>query len=171
LLKTENVYLAPLTSDDVPTLFKWINNRDLVLLNASYKPISQSEHLQWFTQIHDRQDVNIFAIRLVENNQLIGSCQLRNIHLLHRNAELQIRIGENINRGKGYGSEALQLLLHFGFTDLNLQRIYLHVFATNEIAIKAYQKVGFIHEGLLRKAAFVDGEYVDILVMSVLQNE
>ena len=116
-------------------------------------------------------DSVIFGIRLLESNRLIGSCQLHSINHVHRSAELQIRIGEPFQRGQGYGTEAVRLLLDFAFKDLNLHRVYLHVFSTNAAAILIYKKVGFVHEGLLRKAAHIDGAYVDVVVMGILRDE
>ena len=72
---------------------------------------------------------------------------------------------------QGYGSDAMRLLLKYGFNSLNLNRIYLHVFDTNPRAIRAYEKVGFVHEGRLRQDIFLNGSYVDVLMMSVLRSE
>ena len=65
----------------------------------------------------------------------------------------------------------MNLLLNFAFKDLNLHRVYLHVFATNSAAIRAYEKAGFVYEGKLRSAAHIDGAYVDVVIMSVLREE
>jgi RimJ/RimL family protein N-acetyltransferase len=62
-------------------------------------------------------------------------------------------------QGKGYGTEAVKLLLKFAFNDLNLNKVYLKVFQNNERAIKCYLKAGFVKEGLLRKESFIDGSY------------
>ena len=134
MLKAEHVALTPLTLADLPILFEWINDRELVLFNAPYKPVSETQHRAWFEDIQQRDDVVIFGIRLLETDKLIGSCQLHNISYVHRSAELQIRLGDAAERGRGYGTEAVRLLLKFGFQDLNLQRIYLHVFSTNAAA-------------------------------------
>ncbi len=171
MLKSENVYLASLTQDDSSIMFKWINSREDVLFNAPYKPISDSQHNRWFESITQRNDVVIFGIRLIETDELVGSCQLLNINYIHRHAELQIRLGETARRGKGFGTQAVKLLLDFAFNDLNLQRIYLHVFVTNQRAIRVYEKVGFVQEGVLRKHVHIDGKYVDLAVMGILRSE
>jgi RimJ/RimL family protein N-acetyltransferase len=98
----------------------------------------------------------------------VGSCQLLNIDMRHRNAELQIRIGEESHQGQGLGSEAVRLLCDFGFRDLNLHRIYLRVFTTNSRAISAYKKCGFKEEGVSQEAAFIDGAWVNVLGMGIL---
>lgn len=165
------IKLTELHRDDSATLFQWINDRDQVLFNAPYKPVHESQHQAWFESILKRDDVVIFGIRLIETNELIGTCQLHSINPISRAAELQIRLGEVSERGKGYGTEAIQLLLQFGFKDLNLNRIYLHVFSANTPAIRLYEKSGFIREGLLRQAVYIDGHYEDVLLMGILRDE
>jgi RimJ/RimL family protein N-acetyltransferase len=171
VLDGKRVTLTPLRKADMRVLFRWINDRAQVLLNAPYHPVSQTEHRTWFEGLHKRKDVFVYGIRRRVDMTLIGSCQLHSIHPIHRSAELQIRIGEVRARGKGYGTEALRLLLDFGFRDLNLHRIYLHVFKTNTRAIRLYKKCGFRTEGVLREHAWVDGEFVDVLVMAKLRAE
>lgn len=171
MLKSENVALMPLRLADLPVMLDWINDRELVLFNAPYKPVTEGQHQAWFDAIQQRNDVVIFGIRLLETDTLIGSCQLHSINYVHRSAELQIRLGEKSEWGRGYGTEAVRLLLDFAFKDLNLHRVYLHVFSTNSAAIRVYEKVGFVHEGVLRKAAHINGEYVDVMVMGILRNE
>jgi diamine N-acetyltransferase len=169
VLRGDRIMLAPLRDEDSRTLLDWINQRDDVLLSAPYKPVHGADHAQWFDAIRARDDVVIFAIRTIEDDRLIGSCQLHSIDHRSRSAELQIRIGEPDARGQGLGSEALGLLMRHGFDDLNLHRICLRVFATNGRAIGAYEKAGFEVEGRLRDGAYVDGHYVDVVLMARLR--
>lgn len=165
------VRLRPFRKDDIQLLYEWIINRDLVILNSAYHPISEIDHDAWVEgMMKKRSDLVIFVIEEIETKMAIGTCQLFNINWRYRNAELQIRIGNSSHQGKGYGSEAVHLLIDFGFKDLNLHRIYLHVFATNKRAIRAYEKCGFHREGILNEAAFIDGEWVDIEVMGLLRS-
>ncbi len=171
MLRSKHIELRPLTSNDVALFFKWINDREQVMFNAAYKPISESSHMEWFESIQRRNDIVIFGIWSIENNQLIGSCQLKDLSFVHRSAELQIRIGEVEMRGKGFGKDAVNLLLKFAFDDLNLHRVFVHVFSSNHRAIHTYERNGFVSEGKLREAAFIDGNYLDMVVMGVLQDE
>jgi RimJ/RimL family protein N-acetyltransferase len=113
----------------------------------------------------------LFAIRSIPDDRLVGTCQLHSLHTIYRSAELQIRIGERDNQGKGYGSEAVYLLLRHGFEDRNLHRIGLHVFDDNLAAIRIYTKAGFKEEGRLREAAFINGRLKDILLFGLLRSE
>jgi RimJ/RimL family protein N-acetyltransferase len=165
------VRLTELRHNDSQILFHWINSREQVLFNAPYKPVHESQHQAWFESVQKRSDMVIFGVRLIETDQLIGTCQLHSIDVVSRSAELQIRLGEVETRNKGYGTEAIRLLLKFGLRDLNLHRIYLHVFATNMPAIRVYEKSGFVREGLLRQAVYLNGRYEDIVLMSILRDE
>lgn len=168
---SNQVRLRALLKEDAELLYKWIIDRELMILNSPYHPVSETDHEAWVEQMMKKSsDLVIFVIEEIKNNRAIGTCQLLNINWLHRSAELQIRIGDISHQGKGYGSEAVQLLIDFGFKDLNLHRIYLHVFATNNRAIRVYEKCGFSREGTLKEAAFIDGEWVDIQVMGLIRS-
>lgn len=170
MLSGKGVRLAPLRTEDAPLLFEWINNRDLVVLNSSYKPIHEDNHRAWFEHMRGRKDVAIFGIRR-HDDRLIGSCQLLAIDPLQRTAELQIRIADGSDRGQGHGTEAVRLLLRHAFDDLDLRRVQLHVFSGNEAALRCYEKAGFIREGLLRQAAYIDGVLRDVVVMGILRDD
>jgi RimJ/RimL family protein N-acetyltransferase len=161
------VELTPLRTEDSSPLFAWINDRALVTLSAPFRPIPRAEHDAWFDQVRQREDVRIFGIR--EGDRLVGSCQLHSIHPVHRSAELQIRIAVEDARGRGIGRQALQQLVRYGFDELGLHRIFLHVFVTNARAIRLYEGAGFRREGLLREAALIEGEWVDVLLMALLE--
>lgn len=166
------VRLRSLRREDSALLYEWITRRDLVILNAPFHPVNEADHEAWIERMLVRQaGMVIFVIEDKETGEAIGTCQLYNIHPIHRSAELQIRLGSELHRGKGNGPEAIRLLTRFGFDDLNLHRIYLHVFSTNESAIRAYQKCGFVTEGRLRDAAFIDGAWVDLIAMGLLKGE
>jgi RimJ/RimL family protein N-acetyltransferase len=171
IMTSRRVALTGLVAEDLPVLFRWINDHDLVIQNAPYRSVTKQQHKQWFEAIQRRKDVKIFAIRLLDSGKLIGSCQLHSIHDIHRSGELQIRLGEANEQHHGYGTEALQLLLRFAFQELNLHRISLQVFRSNEAAIRLYEKAGFVREGTFRRSACIDGEYLDVIVMGLLREE
>jgi RimJ/RimL family protein N-acetyltransferase len=154
---------------DAAQLFAWINDREQVLFNAPYAPVHERQHVKWFDALETRRDAVIFGIRRRNSSRLIGVCQLLSISLVHRSAELQIRIGDSAARNRGLGTQAVRSLVEFAFRDLNLNRVSLHVFATNTRAMRAYEKSGFRREGVLRQAAHIDGAYVDLVVMGILR--
>lgn len=83
----------------------------------------------------------------------------------------RVRFGEKSYWDQGCGREAVGLMLRYRFNTLNLNRIYLRVYETNQRAIRAYKRAGFVHEGRMRQARFQDGGYIDVLLMAVLRSE
>ncbi len=165
------VMLRARRDDDSALLYKWITDRKLRIMNASYRPVSEAQHNAWFISTCQRQDVAMFMIDEILSSNTVGTCQLRNIENVNRSAELQIRIGDPQNHGRGLGTAAVGELIQFGFEDLNLRRISLQVFANNERAIRVYQKCGFAIEGCLRQAVYVDGHWLDIVCMGLLKEK
>ena len=100
-----------------------------------------------------------FAIREIETDAFAGVVQLLDIHPIHRSADLRIRIGNEKFRNRGFGTEALRLVLAFAWGDLNLERVQLGVFASNQRAIAAYKKAGFHIEGEMRHACFIGNRW------------
>lgn len=170
-MRSDSILLSPIREQDSELLLTWINSREDVLLSSNYKPVSFSTHTEWFESIQKDPTTVIFGIRLVSDDSLIGTCKITNIHWIHRSAEVQIKISDPNQRNKGYGTESLSLLINFAFSDLNLNRLYLHVFTSNTPAIKLYEKVGFSYEGTLRSGAFINNTYLDIKIMGLLRNE
>ena len=170
-MQSENIRLRPLLKADAPLLYQWITDRELVIHNAPYFPVAETDHEKWTERMMtERSDLVVFVVEELETSRAIGTCQLLNINWVHRSAELQIRIGSSEHHGRGYESKAVQLLCTFGFLDLDLHRIYLHVFADNQRAIRAYEKCGFESEGLLKEAAYVAGARTDVILMALLDS-
>lgn len=168
-MDASSVQLRPVIQEDSSYYFKWINDEALVLQNSNFRPVSELEHQQWFAQIGLNPQVQTFSIVETQHERLIGSCSLRHIDLLHRNAELQIRIGEVAFQNIGLGTQAVNQLVEYGFYNLGLQRIYLHVFSYNTRAIRAYEKSNFSVEGTLRKGARINGQFIDLILMSIVR--
>lgn len=171
MLRGENVLLAPVRRDDLEVFFGWINDRADVLSAAGYKPVHEPAHQAWVESVTKDEDSVIFAIRRVAGDHLVGYVQLVDIDWRNRNAELRLRIGDKDARNQRFGQEGTGLLLAHAFEDLNLIRVWAHVFATNVPTLKGAERLGFREEGLLRKAAYVGGDYLDVVVIGVLRDE
>jgi RimJ/RimL family protein N-acetyltransferase len=112
-----------------------------------------------------------FALRTLEDNRLIGSVGLGGIDWVARNCWVGIGIGEREYWGKGYGSDAMDLILRFAFASLNLKRVSLDVFEYNRRAFLSYCKCGFKEEGRLRQWMQRGGERFDLIFMGILREE
>ncbi|MFX1492429.1 MAG: GNAT family N-acetyltransferase, partial [Promethearchaeota archaeon] len=110
-------------------------------------------------------------IALKETNQLIGTCGLFALSRINRKAELMIVIYNKEYWGKGFGTEAIQLLLNYGFKQLNLNRILLFSHDDNTRAQHIYEKIGFKPGGKRRQASYFEGAYHDLLLYDLLASE
>lgn len=151
----ERVRLTALRDEDSDQLFAWINDRELVVSSAPFRPVARADHDAWFATIRQRGDVRIFGIRLMNSGELIGSCQLHSID--SGSAELQIRLGERDRQGRGHGREAVELLLRHAFGELGLRRVTLHVFESNAAARAVYRKTGFREVTTSRETVEIEG--------------
>lgn len=165
---------------DIPTFVSWLNDPEVRYGISLYLPMSQAEEEGWFenmlTHPVDERPLSI-EVRQPANGdrpeswKLIGNCSFMHIDWRNRASEFGILIGEKSFWNQGYGTEAVKLLVKVGFATLNLNRIFLRVMETNPRAIRAYEKAGFVLEGRQRQAEWKDGQYIDMLVMSILQAE
>jgi RimJ/RimL family protein N-acetyltransferase len=112
-----------------------------------------------------------FSIRALDDNRLLGETDLDVINWAARDAFVGIGIGNREDWGRGYGTDAMQLVLRFAFTELNLRRVTLNVFEYNPRAIRSYEKVGFHAEGRQRGALLKDGRRWDMISMGILLEE
>ncbi len=112
-----------------------------------------------------------FGIYTLENDRLIGFTSLEGDIFPHGEAFVGIGIGERDFWGKGYGTDAMQVILRFGFQELNLRRVALDTFEYNPRAIRSYEKVGFVHEGRAREFLYREGRRWDLIFMGILREE
>lgn len=114
-------------------------------------------------------DTPTFAIETLAG-VLVGLCGIDHVDARSRSGGLGIWIGEPY-WNQGFGTDAVRTLCRFAFDEMNLQRIALSVYATNPRGRRAYEKVGFVQEGVRRRDHFVDGHHVDVIEMAVLDEE
>ncbi len=171
MLKGQRLTLRAIERDDLPRYVAWLNDLEVTDHLKAYLPFNLDDETNWYeSQRHDRSAQN-FAIVITGENLHIGSIGLMKINQREQNAELGIVIGDKNCWGQGYGREAIQLLLPFGFNTLNLHRIYLRVDASHPAAIRCYTRCGFVEEGRLRDEIFRYGQFEDQLIMSILRPE
>ncbi|MFE6135918.1 GNAT family N-acetyltransferase [Bacillus sp. NPDC057893] len=112
-----------------------------------------------------------FMLRTVHDDRLIGFVAIHGIEWNNRTGLLAIGIGDTKDRGKGYGKEAIHLILKYAFYEMNLHRVGLDVISYNKAAIALYKKMGFQMEGCMREAVQRDGKCFDRIIMGILRDE
>ncbi len=170
----ERIRLRAPEREDLPRFVAWLNDPEVREHLLLYLPMSMVKEEHWFEEMlkqPEEEHPMVIEIRQGEGWKPIGNCGMLNLDWRNRSIELGIFIGDKSHWNQGYGSEAMKLLLSHGFNTLNLNRIYLRVYETNQRGIHAYEKSGFVHEGRWRQAQFQGGRYIDILWMSVLRSE
>lgn len=173
MLQGERVTLRGITRDDLPRLWAFNNDLAVELAGGGDPPIPQA--LERLRAEFDRdvagggRDGARFAIEV--DGRFVGQCGLAAIEETHRTAMLGIAIGDRECWGRGYGREAVRLLLDYAFRLRNLRRVWLWVHADNARAIAAYRASGFVEEGRLREHVWSNGRYVDAVQMGVLRAE
>lgn len=168
-LRNDAVTIGPLLPEDTGQLFVWLNDVDAARLDLAYRPTDWLAFKNWLDELPRTNTQVVFAIRKLLEPQIIGFVIFKNIQPVHRSADLGIRIGSDAERGKGYGGQALKLALNYAWNHLNLHRVSLTVFAHNARAIASYRAAGFREEGRLKDAAYIDGEWVDVIPMAILK--
>jgi RimJ/RimL family protein N-acetyltransferase len=168
-LRSGTVTIGPILPEDAGVIFLWLNDVEAANLDMPYRPIDWMGFNAWMAEFAKGTSQILFAIRRVDDPNIIGFAALTKIHPIHRSAELSVRIGNQADRGQGYGTEAIGLMVKYAWNHLNLNRVYLSVFGFNLRAQRAYEAAGFQNEGTQRLAAFIDGNWVDVVLMSILR--
>ncbi|XTR36995.1 GNAT family N-acetyltransferase [Paraclostridium tenue] len=164
------IYLSPIDKNDYPKYTKWINDMEVSLGMTFANMLIDEESEKNALERLAKEQFN-FAIILKENDEVIGNVGFPKLDYINRTGEVGIFIGDKNYWGNGYGKEALELLLDFGFNLLNLNNIYLRVYSFNTQAIRCYKKIGFKEAGRLREAKIIGGNKYDELYMDILAKE
>jgi RimJ/RimL family protein N-acetyltransferase len=170
----KRIRLRAVERGDLPKFHEWLNDPEVTEGLSQYLPLSFADEDNWYEKMMQGEaEQRPLAIEVQDGQEwkLIGNTSLFNLEWTNRCAEFGIFIGDKTRWRQGYGTETLELILRHGFDTLNLNRIYLRVFASNPRARSAYEKAGFVLEGTLRESLFRHGQYVDTHVMSILRSE
>ncbi|MEQ7128268.1 GNAT family protein [Actinopolymorpha sp. B11F2] len=166
----EKVTLRGVTREDLPVLLSYYNDPEVDLAAGDLPSPTSMERLEkWYERLIEQQPMRRFAIEA--DGRFIGTCLLQDIDETAGHAELGITIGDKDSWGRGYGRDAIRVLLDYAFRLANLRRVWLRTHAENGRAIRAYQAVGFVEEGRLREHQWLAGRYVDTVLMGILRSE
>jgi RimJ/RimL family protein N-acetyltransferase len=173
----QQIRFRAIEKEDLPYFVQWLNDPEVRLGLSLIMPLSLAEEEDWFASLLKKPPfekplaIEIQPDPLLDEWIFVGNCGIFTIDWQNRSGEIGIHIGEKGYWNQGFGTKAMQLILKHGFENLNLYRLWLQVFETNTRAMRAYEKAGFVQEGRLRQARYLDGKYVDVMIMSVLKPE
>ena len=162
-------YLSPIDVNDAEKFTEWLNDMEILsnlqLYNGIISLESEKDFLVNLSKEHN------YSIIDLETNELIGNCGFMDIDCVNQTAETGIFIGNKNFWNKGYGTEALSLLIDYGFKAFNFHNIMLRVYEYNSGAIKCYEKIGFKPIGIRREALHRNLKKHNIIFMDILQRE
>lgn len=174
MFEGKKVRLRSFELTDLPDIMKHWNKIHLRRELGPVVPQSQEEREEWIRKTWADRKAGIayaFALEDRELGRFLGHCNLNNVRAINRTASVSLAIYDENDRGKGFGTDAMKVILKVGFDYLNLHRIGLNVFHTNPRGIRVYEKVGFKKVGELRHTDYVEGEYVNDVCMDILEDE
>ncbi len=170
ILTTKKVRLRPLQESDLAHFQRWLADDELRRwLGSVNEQPSVAEEFDWYVSRRQDPDSILWSIEATDGT-LLGNVELR-LRPLNSRAEVGIGIFDREQWGKGYGTEAMRLVLEYAFRELKLNRVELTTDDENVRAIRSYEKCGFVREGLLREHRLIDGRPVDSVAMAVIRSD
>ncbi len=176
LLQGQLVRLVAPDIENTAGLFaRWMQDSEYGQMLDSEPPrLFSPEQVQKWLEKHlkdNQHDTFLFLIHSLTDDRPIGFVELDGVQWTHRNTFLGIAIGERELWNQGYGTDAMRVILRYGFTELNLHRVSLNVFEYNARALRVYEKLGFVEEGRLREFVQREGRRWDFIFMGILRDE
>lgn len=168
---SKRIYLRNLEVSDGQKMYQGYKNKELTYLTgteAEFTLVQIESHIKKCQSDASRVD---FAICLIDSNEMIGELSIVDIDLENESAAFRIAMLDLSLTGKGYGPEAITLVLDYVFKELELNRLQLEVYSHNPRGIRAYEKAGFVFEGRKKQALKIRNEFSDEIIMAVLKEE
>ncbi|MFI6478212.1 GNAT family N-acetyltransferase [Nonomuraea sp. NPDC050663] len=165
----ELVRLRALEPADAEPMWRWNNDPDVTRWMFRRHPESLAQITRRFAALP--AEPAFFGIEPLGERRLIGSTRLRDLSPADGSAELDLRIGDRDFWGRGYATDAMRVICRHGFDELRLHRIALTVVAANVAAVRVYEKIGFVTEGVRRACFPRDGVWHDMVLMGLLEGE
>ena len=166
----DRIYLSPRRIEDAEKFAEWMNDFEVTDYTGRSGQIMSLQGEINYLEGNSNPEAT-FSIITLDEDKLIGTVGLERIDHVHRTATLGIFIGDKEYLSKGYGTEAIRLLLDYGFNYMNLHSVKLNLLSFNERALKCYKKCGFRETGRIRENRFINGKYYDTISMDILENE
>jgi RimJ/RimL family protein N-acetyltransferase len=163
--------LRPLAREDLVYLQKWLEDAEIRGLIGEVASMSKADSEKFLEKVRADTERAWFMVVVKENNKVIGEAGLLRMDRAWRTTDVSVIIWEREEWGKGYGTEAVLLLLDHAFGHLGFHRAAVGVVGFNERALRFWEKVGFKKEGLQRDGYYYNAKYCDFVLMSILEDE
>lgn len=173
-MNNEVIYLRAIEPDDHLTSYKWRNDFDLIRGYSLPRYVSKETERNWVLNVisdHENGKSIRAAICSTVDDKLIGYASLLDIDYHNRSCEFGIIIGDKDFHGKGAAFNARLQLFKYAFLELGLERIWARVLSNNLQAIKQSERFGYVKDGVLRRAAYRNGQFIDVILYSMLRDE
>lgn len=170
-LSGPRLYFRPLEREDAPRLAAFLNDPQVRRTVLAHRPMSVAQEQAFLETMGKDEHHVMLGICRQGQQELIGVTGLHHLDFRSHRAEFGLLIGDRSLWGQGLGTEATRMMLDYAFGTLNLHKVWLHVYAHHAPAIHVYEKVGFRKEGLQREQHYVEGRYVDGVMMGILRSE
>ena len=163
--------MRPLNDSDVSTMIPWVNDLELTKYLTLGPPISEEQERDWLASVTQSETDAVFGIVVRESNIYIGNIDLHNIDRNAGTADIGIFIGAIDQQGKGYGTEAVRLIVAYACCNLGIKNIRAVTFAQNLQSIALFEKTGFKKEGTIPRDFCKNGGWVDSIVYTCACSE
>ncbi len=165
------IYLRKMEHTDTDLIIKWRNSDQVRPYFIYQEPFTREGHKKWTEQMIDTGLGYQFMICSTNTDEPIGSTYLRDYDSKHNHIEYGLFIGESTLKGQGIGAISTMLTVQFAFEHLHVHRIHSQVLAMNHASNQMVHTLGFTHEGTLREHVYVNGDFQDVLLYSLLESE
>lgn len=173
MLTGKLVRLREYREEDIKVAQRYMNDPDTIKslgIRVPF-PFTYADEKKFVEDNSAFKDEYNFAIESLDEPRYIGGCGMHNLDWKNSKVGVGIAIGDKRLRGKGYGTDAMKVLVNFIFNEMNINKIKLGVFAFNEGAIRCYEKVGFQREAIFKKELYRSGKFHDVIYMSIFRDD
>lgn len=171
-IKGKGIYLKLLNSDDATSAYlNWMEDNEVTqFLESRWKSYTLDELKAYIEETNDGLNNFLFGIFQIESKEHIGNIKIGGINQIHRYADIGILIGNKKMWGKGYATEAINLITNYAFNELNLNKLIAGIYVINKGSYKAFMKANYEEAGTLKRHSFCNGKYIDIVLVEKIKD-